>query len=56
MKSTEESRERLALAIVDAWDMDTLIQYAVDKLTEYYKTDKKQFDIDYKEFITDCGG
>lgn len=35
--------EELARAVVDSWEMDTLINYAVDQLEAFYKKDKEQF-------------
>jgi hypothetical protein len=35
--NTEENREQLAREMVDAWDMDDLRQYAIDRLEEYLK-------------------
>jgi len=47
-KNTEETREKLAHEVVDSWDMDDLITYAIDKLEEYYKSDEEGFQADWK--------
>ena len=28
--------EKLARDVVDSWDMETIIEYAISRLTEYY--------------------
>ena len=38
---------KLAQVVVDNWDMKTLIQFAREKLTEIYETDKECFNRDY---------
>lgn len=34
---SDEQLEALARQIIDGWDMDTLIQFAVDDLYEFYR-------------------
>lgn len=41
--------ENLARLVVDSWDMDTLIQFAVDNLTEQYKSNFELFLTDLKD-------
>lgn len=51
MEHTRENCEKLANEVVDWWDMDTLIGYAVEMLTEAYLKDKASFDTDVKDFL-----
>lgn len=37
-KITERHIEDLSEGLVDSWDLDTLIEYAKEKLSEHYKT------------------
>ena len=45
MKHTKKNIEKLARVVVDSWDMDTLICYAIEKLIENY-VDKDLFEND----------
>ena len=46
--------ERLAKDIVDDWDMDTLIEYARDRMLEHFSSlNKKQFDKEWKDYYGD---
>jgi len=47
-KNTENNREKLAREVVDSWDMNDLITYAIDKLEEYYERDEDGFQADWK--------
>jgi len=54
MKNNEENREKLSREVVDSWDDDTLIGYAIDQLMEFYKTDDDKFDEDWKAIFEDA--
>ena len=49
----QELSEKLAHAVVDAWDMDTLLGFAYDKMQEFYSDpeNKEDFDSDWESFI-----
>ena len=51
-----ENINKLAEAIVDSWDMDTLMGYAVSQLEVFYTTDEETFQVDWKETIDDGVG
>jgi len=53
MKHTDKNIEKLARAVVDSWDMDTLLCTAHDRLVEDYKKDKELFDEDVKTMFKD---
>ena len=46
MKYTEENIEKLAKDVVDSWDMEDLILFAINALIQTYKDDKESFDND----------
>lgn len=50
---SEDMRRRVAIAVVEAWDMDTLVEYAVDNLSEGYKHNGWAFEMDRKEFLNE---
>ncbi len=47
----DEQCEALAEIVVEAWELDTLIQWAVEQLTEHYKKDREAFETDYKDMV-----
>ena len=49
MLHTAENVENLATAIVNDWDLDTLIDYAVTQLTNHYMEDEESFIEDWNE-------
>ena len=46
-ENNEDTREKLAREVVDSWDMDDLIYYAIKRLTEDYKKDDLAFEEDW---------
>jgi len=46
---TADNVEKLAQEVVDEWDMDTLIDYAVQQLTNHYMNDENSFIEDWSE-------
>ena len=45
-----EKIERLANAIVDSWDLDSLVEYAKDRMTESLSSlTKEEFDEEWKD-------
>jgi len=48
-ENNDENRQKLAEVVVDTWDMDTLVEFAVDKLVEVYKNDDIAFQKDWLE-------
>jgi hypothetical protein len=36
---SDEQKEELAKCVVDSWDMDTLVQFAIDVVLETYMND-----------------
>ena len=52
---TDENVEQLAGDIVEEWDLDDLIQYAVTQLTNYYMENEEEFHEEWSEFYDeDC--
>ncbi len=47
MTNTNETREKLALAVVDSWDLNTLIGAMVERLEADYKHSSLVFDEDW---------
>ncbi len=46
LKNTEENRMKLAQHVVDGWDMDDLVSFAVTTLCVNYKDSPDLFDDD----------
>ena len=46
LKNTEENRMKLAQHVVDGWDFDDLVSFAVETLCVNYKDSPEQFDDD----------
>ena len=46
LKNTEENRMKLAQHVVDGWDFDDLVSFAVETLYANYTDDSEQFDDD----------
>jgi len=46
MENNEENCEKLAQAIVDGWDLETLKLYAYENMRDTYKVDKEAFNRD----------
>ena len=44
LENNDENRTRLAEEVVEGWDMDDLIFYAIKQLKEYYKGDDEAFE------------
>lgn len=43
MEYNKENCRKLAIFVVDGWDMDTLLNFAVDTLEEAYKHNSDSF-------------
>lgn len=50
-KNTEENCERLAREVVDSWDMDTLVSFAIEQLQMNYMLNVDEFEDDWPEFM-----
>lgn len=50
VEHTAENVEKLAGDIVEGWDMDDLINYAVATLTNHYMNDEEYFHNEWSEF------
>ena len=46
LANTEENRMKLAQHVVDGWDLDDLVMFAVETLADNYKGSPEQFDDD----------
>ena len=46
LNNTEENRMKLAQHVVDGWDFDDLVLFAVETLANNYKDSPEQFDDD----------
>ena len=46
LKNTEENRMKLAQFVVDGWDMDDLVSFAVETLYANYTDDSERFNDD----------
>ena len=53
VKNNSENRVDLATAIVDSWDLETLCQFAQDRLAEDYKHNSDVFADDWEEWMVD---
>ena len=51
IKKTGKNIDKLARAVIDSWDMNTLLCYAHQNLTDYYKKDLKGFQEDWKSTL-----
>jgi hypothetical protein len=50
-KNTTENRDKLSRDMVDAWDMNTLYEYAVGAIEENLANcDDEEFDGEWKQF------
>jgi len=47
---TTENVEQLASDIVEGWDLDDLIQYALTQLTNHYMENEEEFHEEWSEF------
>ena len=47
----DERISKLALEVVNSWDMDTLLNYAVERLEDFYKSNLDDFETEYKEIF-----
>lgn len=48
---TTENIEKLASAVVEGWDMDTLVEYAYTNLVNYYLAYQEEFFEEFNEFF-----
>ncbi len=46
-ENNEDTREKLAREVVDSWDMDDLVCFAVDRLLDDYQLNPDQFEEDW---------
>ena len=46
----EENMEKLARKVVDDWDMDTLMNFAIERIYANYKNNKCDFEGDLEYF------
>ena len=51
-KNNEKNARKLANACIEFWDMDTLMEFAADVLTERYLGNPDQFKTDWKDTFT----
>ena len=50
MRYTDEYIRKLATCIVNSWDMDTLINYAIEQLFQFYERDQEKFQKDWEDY------
>jgi len=43
MKNNEENRRKLALSIIEGWDLDMLREYATVGMVEFFEENEKDF-------------
>ena len=55
LKNTEENRMKLAQHVVDGWDFDDLVSFAVETLYANYTDDSEQFDDDVELYDLEGG-
>jgi hypothetical protein len=48
IQNNEENREKLARQIVEDWDLDTLMDFAIGTLDSGYETNNEAFQNDWK--------
>ncbi len=46
-ENNEDTREKWAREVVDSWDMDDLVCFAVDRLLDDYQLNPDQFEEDW---------
>ncbi len=46
-ENNEDTREKLAREVVDSWDVDDLVGFAVDRLLDDYQLNPDQFEEDW---------
>jgi hypothetical protein len=51
IENNESNRERVAHHVVEGWDMDTLVGYAISMLEQHYQGDDESFQEDAEQ----CG-
>ena len=49
IEHTEKNCDLLAKEIVDSWDMDSLVNYAIDRMSNFFQQDKKDFEAEWNE-------
>lgn len=47
-QNTEENREKLAYEVVESWDLDTLMSYAIETLQKTWESSDETFIDDWK--------
>lgn len=52
-ENNEVNREKLVQEIVDGWDMDTLMGYALDNLTIFYRDNSIDFQAEWETMFGD---
>lgn len=50
IENNEDNREKLAREIIEGWDLDTLIDTAVDNLCEHYKENPNEFKREWEQY------
>lgn len=53
VKNNEENRQELAYEIIDAWDLDTLMQFAIEILQKTWKESDETFHEDWENIYGD---
>ena len=48
---SEENMNKLAQKVVEGWDINTLMQYAIDQVEENYKNNKGDFEGDLEYYL-----
>ena len=49
MENTETTRFKLAVKVVEGWDLDALMEFAIDTLEQTYRMAPVVFDDDWEE-------
>ena len=53
VKHNEENIDKLAQAVTDMSDLDTLVQYFYESQYDYYKNDREAFETDWYDLMGD---
>ena len=53
LKNNDTNREKLATSLVDGWDLDTLVSFAIEALQNIYADCDESFKVDWRNCFND---
>jgi len=51
MKHNDDNIEKLSREVVESWDMDTLLSYAIERLEDFYKENPDDFNAEWENMF-----